>query len=1012
MIPKLTVGTNFYLEERRDIIPEGYEFVREELRDGTFDLTDMGTSEEAIERTLARDESEPGQDFDPSTVGAIKSGVDAESHVYNRKLKEDIPITVEKEWSGIDGNDPALKDASVTVVVGRYILQEKAGNFQIKKTLNVVGDSVDLSDIDFVAKYYIEGTDSSGASRSFGPYWVYSVDSEGGVATVSGTLPPGTYTVREEIVKADGAYIWTNSGSPASLVITDGEDGDPTPVNFSATATVRTGSLKITSTLDDGGSSVSLDGVTYTVLDANGELAKKTDGTPVGAIPYSDLPIVIENLKVGSYTVVENDPPETPENFVLSEKTPLTDRIPVQVTEGSDPVEANFSRVYAPDVVSNTFTVHIFTNGNWAYDYYPNNGQPQNAPLDESGTFSWRPGEPVDFVLYLDNATWNRFNGTQGRDWTATYNGENISLISAQPISSEGVYAYTFRIPEVRADGVLQLGCNAQRNAWRDSKPYELKEVSRSLSMSRSTRKLLSGSPLRDGAKGRDTISPSDYGTAPETDADSLMKYVDDTSYNEEIVLNQGNGWTQILTDRPVQETVDGVSYTYYYYIKSVVETGMPQGTTCSVALNGTEKLLISETNTTTESLSVTNTVPRGSLQITKTARKNDAAGSGTFWYAVYAEEYDPYAATHPAPVSSCSITVGADGTGTDTVSDLLYGTYYVYELDGENGTPIVSNGGSVWHSIGGTVYRVTGSGTTATVQSGTTPTAALQNEPFTVDVSVKKIWVTPANMTAPESIVMRLSNNQEVTLTAPSWQGTISNLPKYDHNGDLIEYSWTEGSMPAGYVLTDQSEADGTTTFTNSYTDSYRPVMEIKGVKVWDDEGDEHRPGSIIVKLYKDGVLYATQTVTAPVEDLDADQWPFRFTNLPIFNNDGTLAQYTIEEELPAGYSGDYKITQEFSTASYEMGDIQGEIVNSGQGSQTFKVSEGVDLGYIVIRHGNDFIIWTPRPATDDEISSIKTKVAALSDQFNGINTASGNSLKIISGVPKTIDVGGERFY
>ena len=139
---------------------------------------------------------------------------------------------------------------------------------------------------------------------------------------------------------------------------------------------------------------------------------------------------------------------------------------------------------------------------------------------------------------------------------------------------------------------------------------------------------------------------------------------------------------------------------------------------------------------------------------------------------------------------------------------------------------------------------------------------------------------------------------------------------------------------------------------------------------------------------------------------------WPFRFTNLPIFNDDGTLAQYTIEEELPAGYSGDYKITQEFSTASYEMGDIQGEIVNSGQGFQTFKVSEGVDLGYIVIRHGNDFIIWTPRPATDDEISSIKTKVAALSDQFNGINTASGNSLKIISGVPKTIDVGGERFY
>ena len=58
-----------------------------------------------------------------------------------------------------------------------------------------------------------------------------------------------------------------------------------------------------------------------------------------------------------------------------------------------------------------------------------------------------------------------------------------------------------------------------------------------------------------------------------------------------------------------------------------------------------------------------------------------------------------------------------------------------------------------------------------------------------------------------------------------------------------------------------------------------------------------------------------------------------------------------------------EYGIKIDFSRATYIAGDTTGEIVNSGQGSQPFKISDGFNLGYIVIRHGNDFIIWTPRP-------------------------------------------------
>ena len=109
VIPKLVVGTNFYLEERRDNIPEGYEFVREVLTEGTYDASSLI---EDIDRVLARDE-EDHQEFDPHTVGQIKDGVDAESHVYNRKPA--VIITVEKAWDP----DPDA-DTTVTVELHRY----------------------------------------------------------------------------------------------------------------------------------------------------------------------------------------------------------------------------------------------------------------------------------------------------------------------------------------------------------------------------------------------------------------------------------------------------------------------------------------------------------------------------------------------------------------------------------------------------------------------------------------------------------------------------------------------------------------------------------------------------------------------------------------------------------------------------------------------------------------------------------------------------------------------------
>ena len=286
------------------------------------------------------------------------------------------------------------------------------------------------------------------------------------------------------------------------------------------------------------------------------------------------------------------------------------------------------------------------------------------------------------------------------------------------------------------------------------------------------------------------------------------------------------------------------------------------------------------------------------------------------------------------------------------------------------------------------------------------------------VTAKIVKQWDhTGNNGTRPASLTVNLSNGETKELTAANnWTAEVSGLPKYDHvTGNLINYSWTEEELPAGYYLSNiqsnTNETTGviTTTLTNKFTGSYNPLTEIKGKKIWDD-GGFFRPDSITVRLYKDGgsTPYRELTVQAPTTPgANQDEWPFDFTNLPIFNEDGTIIQYTVEEGLPSGYTGNYTMARNFTQATYVAGTTTGTIVNSGEGSQTLELCDGTDLGYIVIRHGSDFIVWTPRPATSAEISSIKAKVMELSEQFNGISTASGSSMRIISGVPQTVDVG-----
>ena len=270
------------------------------------------------------------------------------------------------------------------------------------------------------------------------------------------------------------------------------------------------------------------------------------------------------------------------------------------------------------------------------------------------------------------------------------------------------------------------------------------------------------------------------------------------------------------------------------------------------------------------------------------------------------------------------------------------------------------------------------------------------------------------------ESLTVTLSNGQSVTLNDDNhWEATITGLSRYDSDGNEIEYSWTESSLPGGYYLSDSNtviyDNVATTTLNNSYSEHYMPGMEIDGVKIWDDDGTGNRPEFIVVRLYKDGLLYKTTTVKSPAgEEADPDQWAFRFSNLPIFKTDdngettGTLAVYSVEEVLSSGYVSSYETTIQQVQATYEAGDAEAHIINSYT-EENQLVSEKADLGFLVVRHGQGYVVWKLRPLMTGELDRIKRAAVAASHQFSGIMSASGDSLTIITGVPKTVKVGNK---
>ena len=197
-----------------------------------------------------------------------------------------------------------------------------------------------------------------------------------------------------------------------------------------------------------------------------------------------------------------------------------------------------------------------------------------------------------------------------------------------------------------------------------------------------------------------------------------------------------------------------------------------------------------------------------------------------------------------------------------------------------------------------------TNTGVTGDVTSGYTITNKFTIPEETIELKVTKKWIDNdiQMQRRPEKITINvIGENGKIvdsyeldTKTETSY--TFTNLPKYNNQGNEIQYTVEEqgtnkfysnvsisGNVQRGFIITN--------TFTKP-----TETKDVEVTKVWDDNNNESekRPESIMMQLKNGSVIVKTQQVTG---DTNANEWKFIFTQVDKYDENGQEIQYTVDE-------------------------------------------------------------------------------------------------------------------
>ena len=185
-----------------------------------------------------------------------------------------------------------------------------------------------------------------------------------------------------------------------------------------------------------------------------------------------------------------------------------------------------------------------------------------------------------------------------------------------------------------------------------------------------------------------------------------------------------------------------------------------------------------------------------------------------------------------------------------------------------------------------------------------------------TIDIEVTKVWNDSNNAEGvrPESVTLYLTGNgqeNEITLTkanaidgntegetdtSSSWKGTITDLPKYDVNGNEINYVLDERPVTSEFY-TKTNIDQGTKTVTNTFGIPTENI-QITVTKIWEDNNNAlgKRPENITLQIKNKatGEIVASQLMQG--SSTSKDGWSYTF-EVPKYAGSTDEVEYEIAE-------------------------------------------------------------------------------------------------------------------
>ena len=210
---------------------------------------------------------------------------------------------------------------------------------------------------------------------------------------------------------------------------------------------------------------------------------------------------------------------------------------------------------------------------------------------------------------------------------------------------------------------------------------------------------------------------------------------------------------------------------------------------------------------------------------------------------------------------------------------------------------PVYANGEKIVYTVD---EETVTTGYTKTIKG---MTVINTHKTVTTEVTAKKEWHDNNNQDGirPKKISISLKNKENIIDTvelteANNWSTTFKDLPKYENEGTLINYTIVENTIIPGYKTSINNDTEIKTITNTHVTDT----TKIDAIKTWDDNNNQDgiRPETVTLILKASGTEVQRATVGAN------DNWSKTFENLPVYAN-GEKIVYTVDEEtVTTGYT------------------------------------------------------------------------------------------------------------